>query len=49
VRAIADAAGENDHRFSEIVLGIVASDAFQMRVSETAAEQTELVARTGDQ
>jgi hypothetical protein len=45
VRAIANAAGENNNRFSEIVLGIVSSDAFQMRTTESLPEESEIVAR----
>jgi hypothetical protein len=35
VRAIAQEAARNDYRFSSVVLGIVKSDAFQMRVKGT--------------
>jgi hypothetical protein len=47
VREIAENAADNGNRFSEIVLGIVASDAFQMRVAESP--DAELVARAGNQ
>jgi hypothetical protein len=40
VRVIAREAGRNDHRFSSLVLGIVASDAFQMRVKKAESEET---------
>ena len=44
VRAIARAARQNDYRFSSILTGIVESDAFRMRVTETPPKATELVA-----
>ena len=44
VRAIARGAAKDDYRFSSIILGIVESDAFQMRASEAAPAATEIVA-----
>jgi len=44
VRSIARSAQRNDYRFSSIVMGIVASDAFRMRATETLPEATEIVA-----
>jgi hypothetical protein len=44
VRAIARGAAKNDYRFSSIILGIVESDAFQMRAAEDTPSATELVA-----
>ncbi len=44
VRAIARGAANNDYRFSRIVLGVVESDAFQMRAAEQAPPTTEIVA-----
>jgi hypothetical protein len=44
VRAIVKDAARNDYRFSSIVKGIVASDAFQMRSVETVPENTQIVA-----
>jgi hypothetical protein len=42
VRAIANAAAQNDYRISSFVLGVVKSDAFQMkRATDTAAEQAQ--------
>jgi hypothetical protein len=39
VRAIADEAAKNDYRISSFVLGVVKSDAFQMK-REAVAEQS---------
>jgi mono/diheme cytochrome c family protein len=44
VRAIARGAAENDYRFSDIILGIVESAAFQMRAAEDTPAATEVVA-----
>jgi hypothetical protein len=44
VRAIARGAAKNDYRFSSIILGIVESDAFQMRAAEDTPSATEIVA-----
>jgi hypothetical protein len=44
VRAIVKDAARSDYRFSSIVKGIVASDAFQMRSVETVPENTQIVA-----
>ena len=44
VRAIARGAAKDDYRFSSIILGIVESDAFQMRAAENAPAATEIVA-----
>jgi hypothetical protein len=44
VRAIARDAAKNDYHFSSIILGIVESDAFQMRAAEQAPPATEIVA-----
>jgi hypothetical protein len=44
VRAIARSAAKDDYRFSSIILGIVESDAFQMRAAETTPAATEVVA-----
>jgi hypothetical protein len=44
VRAIARGAAKNDYHFSSIILGIVESDAFQMRTAEDPHEATEIVA-----
>jgi hypothetical protein len=44
VRAIVDQAEKDEYRFSQIVMGIVASDAFQMRITETLPDETEVVA-----
>ena len=44
VRAIARGAAKDDYHFSSIVLGIVESDAFQMRTAEDPREATEIVA-----
>ena len=44
VRAIARGAAKDDYRFSSIILGIVESDAFQMRAAEDAPAATEIVA-----
>jgi mono/diheme cytochrome c family protein len=44
VRAIARGAAKNDYRFSNIVLGVVESAAFQMRAAEQAPAATEVIA-----
>ena len=44
VRAIARGAAKDDYRFSSIILGVVESDAFQMRAAEEAPGATEIVA-----
>ena len=44
VRAIARSAAKDDYRFSSIILGIVESDAFQMRAAEEGPAATEIVA-----
>jgi hypothetical protein len=44
VRAIARNAAEDDYRFSNIIMGIVESDAFQMRAAEETPAATEVVA-----
>jgi hypothetical protein len=44
VRDIARTAARDDYKFSSIVLGIVESDPFQMRVREAPPESTEIVA-----
>jgi hypothetical protein len=44
VRAITRAAAEKDYRFSELIMGIVTSDAFQMRAAEDTPSATEIVA-----
>jgi hypothetical protein len=44
VRAVARGAAKNNYHFSSIVLGIVESDAFQMRTAEDPNEATEVVA-----
>jgi hypothetical protein len=44
VRAITRAAAEKDYRFSELILGIVTSDAFRMRAAEDTPSATEIVA-----
>jgi hypothetical protein len=44
VRAIARDAADDDYRFSSIILGIVASPAFQMRAAEETPAATEVVA-----
>jgi hypothetical protein len=46
VRAIARGAAKDDYHFSSIILGIVQSDAFQMRTAEDPTEATEIVADT---
>jgi hypothetical protein len=46
VRAIARGAAKDDYHFSSIILGIVESDAFQMRTAEDPTEATEIVADT---
>jgi hypothetical protein len=46
VRAIARGAAKNDYRFSSIILGIVESDAFQMRAAEDTPAAGEIVADT---
>jgi hypothetical protein len=46
VRAITRDAAKNDYRFSNIIMGIVASDAFQLREAEQAPSATEIVADT---
>jgi hypothetical protein len=40
VRAIAQAAAKNDYRFSDFVMGIVASDAFRMKQVPVAEEES---------
>ena len=37
VRAIARGAAKDDYRFSSIIIGIVESDAFQMRAAEDSS------------
>jgi hypothetical protein len=44
VRAIARGAAKDDYRFSSLILGLVESDAFQMREAEDTAAATEIVA-----
>jgi mono/diheme cytochrome c family protein len=44
VRAIARSAAKDEYRFSSIILGIVGSDAFQMRAAEDTPAATEIVA-----
>jgi hypothetical protein len=44
VRAIARDAVRDDYRFSSIVVGVVTSDAFQMRATEALPSATEIVA-----
>jgi hypothetical protein len=44
VRAIVRDAARDDYRFSAIVMGIAASDAFQMRAVETVPDTTEIIA-----
>jgi mono/diheme cytochrome c family protein len=44
VRAVARGAAKNDYRFSSIILGLVESDAFQMRSAEDTPSDTEIVA-----
>jgi len=44
VRAIARGAAKDDYRFSSLILGLVESDAFQMRAAEDTAAATEIVA-----
>jgi hypothetical protein len=44
VRAITRNAAKNDYRFSDLILGIVASDAFQQKAAEQTPAATELVA-----
>ena len=44
VRAITRTAAAKDYRFSELILGIVTSDAFQMRAAEDTPSATEIVA-----
>jgi hypothetical protein len=44
VRAIARSAAKDDYRFSSIILGLVESDAFQMRAAEQAPSATGIVA-----
>jgi len=46
VRAITRSAAKDDYRFSSIILGIVESDAFQMREAEQPPSATEIVAGT---
>jgi hypothetical protein len=45
VRAIARDAKKDDYRFSDLLLGIVTSRAFQMRAVESAPEATEITAQ----
>jgi hypothetical protein len=44
VRSIARSAARDDYRFSSIIVGIVESQAFQMRASEAPPQATEIVA-----
>jgi mono/diheme cytochrome c family protein len=44
VRSITRSAAKNDYRFSNVILGIVESEPFQMRATETAPEATAQVA-----
>jgi hypothetical protein len=44
VRHVARTAHKNDDQFSSIIMGIVESQAFQMRAGEAPAEKTEIVA-----
>jgi hypothetical protein len=44
VRAIARGAAKNGYRFSDLIMGIVASDAFLMRAAEETPAATEVVA-----
>jgi hypothetical protein len=44
VRAVARNAAKNDYRFSDIVMGIVESAAFQMKAAEETPAATEIVA-----
>jgi hypothetical protein len=44
VRAITRSAAKNDYRFSDIVLGVVESDAFQLKAAEETPAATEIVA-----
>jgi hypothetical protein len=46
VRHIARGAARNNYRFSDIVLGVVESDAFQLKAAESAPSATEIVAGT---
>jgi hypothetical protein len=46
VRAIARGAAKNDYRFSDLVLGVVESDAFRLRAAEETPAATEIVAGT---
>ncbi len=49
VRAIARSAAKDDYRFSSIILGIVESDAFQLRAAEEPPSATEIVADNPEQ
>jgi hypothetical protein len=44
VRRIARGAAKDNYRFSDIVLGVVESDAFRLKAAETAPGATEIVA-----
>jgi hypothetical protein len=44
VRAITRDSAKNDYRFVDIVLGIVESDAFQLKAAEEPPSATEIVA-----
>jgi hypothetical protein len=46
VRSITREAAKDDYRFSDIIMGIVESDPFQLRAVETAPSATEIVAGT---
>jgi len=46
VRAIARSAAKNNYRFSDLIMGVVTSDAFQMRAAEEAPSATEIGADT---
>jgi hypothetical protein len=48
VRAIARAAKKNDYRFSEIVLGVVKSDAFRMQSEPRAAKPVDTKVAASD-
>jgi hypothetical protein len=47
-RAIVRSAAENDYRFSSLVLGIVTSDAFQMRIAGERQGETVALDSSGD-
>jgi hypothetical protein len=47
-RAVVRRAAENDYRFSSLVLGIVTSDAFQMRIAGERQAETVALDSRGD-